>query len=154
MYKIAILDEDRAYLERLIFFLKEHHGESFEISAVNCLDDLEQEVTQYNALFFSDDVAVDAALFPEDIIVGYLTEKSEVDEQYINKYQSMEQIYRRMMNLCETERYTDIGDEDTDDSEEAVEPEEQEEPVAESSDLRAETVTEVMLALQRAKQRL
>ena len=38
MYKIAILDEDQAYLERLIFFLKEHHGESFEISAVSCLD--------------------------------------------------------------------------------------------------------------------
>ncbi len=59
MYKIAILDEDQAYLERLIFFLKEHHGESFEISAVSCLDDLDQDVTQYNALFFSDDVAVD-----------------------------------------------------------------------------------------------
>lgn len=128
MYKIAILDEDKAYLERLIFFLKEHHRESFEISAVNCLDDLDQEVTQYNALFFSDDVAVDAALFPADIIVGYLTDKSETDEQYINKYQSMEQIYRRMMKLCGERQSTAA----------VAEPEEQ--PDA-SSAWKAETVT-------------
>ncbi|MDE7414882.1 MAG: FHA domain-containing protein [Lachnospiraceae bacterium] len=136
MYKIAILDEDKAYLERLIFFLKEHHRESFEISAVNSLDDLDQEVTQYNALFFSDDVAVDAALFPADIVVGYLTEKSETDEQCINKYQSMEQIYRRMMKLCEEGKNTDIND-----STVVEEPEKQEEQTPESGELKAETVT-------------
>lgn len=110
MYKIAILDEDKAYLERLMVFLEEHYRDRFEISAAGCLDDLDQEVTQYNALFFSDDVAVDAALFPEDIIVGYLTERSEEDEQYINKYQSMEQIYRRMLKLCEEQAGTDSAD--------------------------------------------
>lgn len=139
MYKIAILDEDKAYLERLVFFLEEHHRDSFEISAVNCLDDLDQEITQYNALFFSDDVAVDAALFPADIVVGYLTEKSETDEQYINKYQSMEQIYRRMMNLCEEEKDTAA-----DDSAKAAESDkaaEQPEQLSESSALKAETVT-------------
>lgn len=139
MYKIAILDEDKAYLDRLVFFLEEHHRESFEISAVNCLDDLDQEVTQYKALFFSDDVAVDAALFPADIVVGHLTEKSETDEQYINKYQSMEQIYRRMVKLCE-----DGTNPAANDSAKASEPEkaaEQPERPAESSALKAETVT-------------
>lgn len=29
MYKIAILDKDEAYLERLVSFLQEHHRESF-----------------------------------------------------------------------------------------------------------------------------
>lgn len=110
MYKIAILDEDKAYLERLMVFLEEHYRDRFEISAAGCLDDLDQEVTQYNALFFSDDVAVDAALFPEEIIVGYLTERSEEDEQYINKYQSMEQIYRRMLKLCEGQAGTGSAD--------------------------------------------
>lgn len=136
MYKIAILDGDKAYLERLVFFLKEHHGESFEISTANCLDNLDEEVTQYNALFFSDNVVVDAALFPAEIIVGYLTEKSENDGQHINKYQSMEQIYKRMIKLCETGERADARDSET-----MVETKRQEEIVAESGDLKAETVT-------------
>lgn len=107
MYKIAILDRDQTYLERLVSFLKEHHSESFEISAANSLEELDTDITQYNVLFFGDDVAVDAALFPEDVTIGYLTEKSEVGEQYISKYQNMEQIYRRMMKLCEKEKKTD-----------------------------------------------
>lgn len=132
MYKIAILDEDRVYLERLLSFLKEHHRESFEISAVAGLDDLEQEVTQYNALFFSDDVAVDAALFPADIAVGYLTEKMENDEHYISKYQSMEQIYRRMIKLCEAGYNGGNA---------KGEPVSQENQTAVCGDLRAETMT-------------
>ncbi|MEZ3444706.1 MAG: FHA domain-containing protein [Lachnospiraceae bacterium] len=107
MYKIAILDRDQTYLERLVSFLKEHHSESFEISAANGLEELDTDITQYNVLFFGDDVAVDAALFPEDVTIGYLTEKSEVGEQYISKYQNMEQIYRRMMKLCEKEKNPD-----------------------------------------------
>ena len=59
MYKIAILDKDEAYLERLVSFLQEHHRESFEISAANSLDELDMDVTQCNALFFGDDVVVD-----------------------------------------------------------------------------------------------
>lgn len=107
MYKIAILDRDQTYLERLVSFLKEHHSESFEISAANSLEELDTDITQYNVLFFGDDVVVDAALFPEDVTIGYLTEKSEVGEQYISKYQNMEQIYRRMMKLCEKEKNPD-----------------------------------------------
>ena len=68
MYRIAILEKDRAYLERLIFFLKEHHGESFEINAVESLEDLDLEIMQLSALFFGDDVPVDAALFPANEI--------------------------------------------------------------------------------------
>lgn len=101
MYKIAILDKDKAYLERLVSFLEEHHRESFEIKTADSLDGLGAEVVQYNTLFFGDDVTVDAALFPEGVLIGYLTEKSEVSRQYINKYQSMEQIYMRMWKLCE-----------------------------------------------------
>lgn len=107
MYKIAILDRDQTYLERLVSFLKEHHSESFEISAANSLEELDTDITQYNVLFLGDDVVVDAALFPEDVTIGYLTEKSEVGEQYISKYQNMEQIYRRMMKLCEKEKNPD-----------------------------------------------
>ena len=83
MYKIAILDKDEAYLERLVSFLQEHHRESFEISAANSLDELDMDVTQCNALFFGDDVVVDAALFPKDITIGYLTEKREASAQHV-----------------------------------------------------------------------
>lgn len=51
MYKIAILDRDQTYLERLVSFLKEHHSESFEISAANGLEELDTDITQYNVLF-------------------------------------------------------------------------------------------------------
>ncbi|MDE7477741.1 MAG: FHA domain-containing protein [Lachnospiraceae bacterium] len=107
MYRIAILEKDTAYLERLIFFLKEHHGESFEINAVDSLDDLDMEIMQCSALFFGDNVEVDDALFPVDIGIGYLTENDETDGQHINKYQSMEQIYKRMMKLCEERKTSD-----------------------------------------------
>ena len=137
MYKIAILDQDKAYLERLILFLKEHHGESFEINAGNSLDNMNTEVVQYNALFFGDDVVVDAALFPAGIAIGYLTEKSEVNEQYINKYQSMEQIYRRMMKLCEGGKNADTAE--VKEVAESVKQEKQESQTAGECGLKAET---------------
>lgn len=138
MYKIAILDRDQTYLERLVSFLKEHHSESFEMSAANSLDELDTDVIQYNALFFGDDVAVDVALFPEDVTIGYLTEKNEVGEQYISKYQSMEQIYRRMMKLCEKDKNSDADDS----SATAAEAEKQENQTAAAhNNWKARTVT-------------
>ena len=77
MYRIAILEKDKAYRERLILFLQEHHGESFEITVVENLDALDMEIMQCSALFFGDDVPVDDALFPEEVAVGYLTENDE-----------------------------------------------------------------------------
>ena len=71
------------------------------------LEELNLEIMQCSALFFGDDVEVDAALFPATVAVGYLTENDEQDEQHINKYQSMEQIYKRMMRLCETANVVD-----------------------------------------------
>lgn len=108
MYRIAILEKDEAYLERLIVFLKEHHGESFEIyTAKESADwehlgfkDIEADAVFFDALFLGDELAASGG-FPQDMVTGYLTEKEEVSEQYISKYQSMEQIYRRMMQLCE-----------------------------------------------------
>ena len=109
MYRIAILEKDKAYRKRLILFLQEHHGESFEITVLENLDALDMEVMQCNALFFGDDVPVDDALFPEEVAVGYLTENDEKDEQHINKYQSMEQIYKRMLRLCEDKNAGESG---------------------------------------------
>lgn len=108
MYRIAILEKDEAYLERLIIFLKEHHGESFEIyTAKESADwedlgfkDIEADAVFFDALFLGDELAASGG-FPQDMVTGYLTEKEEISEQYISKYQSMEQIYRRMMQLCE-----------------------------------------------------
>ena len=109
MYRIAILEKDEAYSERLIIFLKEHHGESFEIyTAKESADwehlgfkDIGAEAVFFDALFLGDELAASGG-FPQDMVTGYLTEKKEISEQYISKYQSMEQIYRRMMQLCET----------------------------------------------------
>ncbi|MFG6369927.1 MAG: FHA domain-containing protein [Lachnospiraceae bacterium] len=111
MYRIAILEKDEAYLERLIIFLKEHHEESFEIyTAKESADwdhlgfkDIEAEAVLFDALFLGDELAASGG-FPQDMVTGYLTEKEEVSEQYISKYQSMEQIYRRMMQLCEASK--------------------------------------------------
>lgn len=108
MYRIAILEKDEAYLERLIVFLKEHHEESFEIyTAKESADwehlgfkDIETDAVFFDALFLGDELAASGG-FPQDMVTGYLTEKEEVSKQYISKYQSMEQIYRRMMQLCE-----------------------------------------------------
>ncbi|MDE6218915.1 MAG: FHA domain-containing protein [Lachnospiraceae bacterium] len=136
MYKIAILDKDKAYLERLILFLEEHHSESFEINAMNGLDDFDTKDMQCNALFFGDDVAVDEALFPEEIAIGYLTEKEETSEQYINKYQSMEKIYRRMLKLCGERRVSATKAVETVEQQKAVK-----QAPADHYNLKAETVT-------------
>ena len=127
MYRIAILEKDKAYRKRLILFLQEHHGESFEITVLENLDALDMEVMQCSALFFGDDVPVDDALFPEEVAVGYLTENDEKDEQHINKYQSMEQIYKRMLRLCEDKNAGESG----------TDPQEEQETL-----YHAETVTE------------
>lgn len=138
MYKIAILDEDKAYLERLISFLKEHYHKSFEITAGTSLEDLEIDVVLCDALFFGDDVAVDTALFPADIIIGYLTEESETDECHINKYQSMEQIYRRMLKLCAKDKTMDASVKNV-----AAKPEAPKAQArAEDPDMKAKTITE------------
>lgn len=108
MYRIAILEKDEAYLERLIIFLKEHHGESFEIyTAKESADwehlgfkDIEAQAVLFDALFLGEEVAASGG-FPQDMVTGYLTERDAVGEQYISKYQSMEQIYRQMIQLCD-----------------------------------------------------
>lgn len=110
MYRIGIVEKDRAYCRRLVGFLMERHSDSFEIAVVDVheeesafcsLESLDLDTISYDALFFGDGVKVDLELLPNQIAVGFITEKEEPDKKYINKYQSLEKIYKHMQQLCE-----------------------------------------------------
>lgn len=142
MYRIGIMERDGVYLERFTGFLKEHHGDSFEIEVIapdgDAFEQALADAGQYDALFLGDDVVMEDG-FPAEITVGYLTEADETDDRYISKYQSMEQIYRRMLKLCEAgnpENPPEPPETDDTEQEPAVE-----EMAVEHYDLQAETVT-------------
>ena len=112
MYKIGILERDTAYLNRLVSFLKEHHSDSFDIHVINKtdaewdklnFDSLDLEAEQYDALFIGDNIEPEGTL-PAGIVSGFITEKEESGEQYINKYQSLEKIYKHVFEICEEGR--------------------------------------------------
>ncbi len=143
MYRIGILERDENYLWRLVGFLKEHHKESFEINVKGGgfgLDAVDIKAVTYDALFLGDGVEnaeIKTEEIPSGTVIGYLTEEDTCDERHIGKYQSMEQIYRQMLKLCEAGA----------DSEEGVaESVESAEPAAEAAQehdgFRTEHVTE------------
>lgn len=112
MYKIGITERDEAYLNRLVSFLKEHHSDTFDIHVINKadaegdklnLDSLDLEAVQYDAIFIGDNIELEGEL-PAEIVSGFITEKEESSEQYINKYQSLEKIYKHMFEICEEGR--------------------------------------------------
>lgn len=121
MYKIGIIERDEAYLNRLVGFLREHHSDSFDIHVIDRagaewdkfnLAALDLEAVQYNALFIGDNIELEGEL-PAEVISGFITEKEENSEQYINKYQSLEKIYRHMFKICEdSKKQEDLTKED------------------------------------------
>lgn len=137
MYRIGILERDENYLWRLVGFLKEHHRESFEINVKNGgfgLDAVDIKAVEYDALFLGDGVEntdIRKDEIPSRTVIGYLTENDDGDERHIGKYQSMEQIYRQMIKLCESG--TDAGDDEAEPAEECA---------AEHEEFRMESVTD------------
>lgn len=137
MYRIGILECDENYLWRLVGFLKEHHRESFEINVKDSgfgLDAVDIKTVEYDALFLGDGVentSIKKDEIPSRTVIGYLTENDACDERHISKYQSMEQIYRQMIKLCESG--ADAGDGEAEPAEEDVE---------EQEDFRMESMTD------------
>lgn len=125
MYRIGILEHDETYLWRLVGFLKEHHKDSFEINVADGgfgLDAVDIKGMDYDALFLGDGVEgidVKTDEIPAHIVIGYLTENDADGEQYISKYQSMEQIYKQMIRLCETAKLPEAPADDGAEEEEA-----------------------------------
>ena len=114
MYRIGILEKDETYLWRLVGFLKEHHKESFEINVAEGgfgLDAVNISETHYDALFLGDGTedTIKKEEIPPHTVIGYLTESDVCSGQHISKYQSMEQIYRQMMKLCEAGKDSDTA---------------------------------------------
>lgn len=105
MYRVGILEKDEAYLNRLIGFLRKHHSDSFEITAIDAgradRNSLGLELGHYDAIFIGDGIEKGDDI-PTDITLGFITEKEATGENDINKYQSLEMIYNRMMRLCES----------------------------------------------------
>lgn len=137
MYRIGILERDENYLWRLVGFLKEHHRESFEINVKDGgfgLDAVDIKAVEYDALFLGDGVEntdIRKDEIPSRTVIGYLTENDDSDERHIGKYQSMEQIYRQMIKLCESG--TDAGDDEAEPAKACAE---------EHEDFRMESVTD------------
>lgn len=137
MYRIGILERDENYLWRLVGFLKEHHRESFEINVKDGgfgLDAVDIKAVEYDALFLGDGVEntdIRKDEIPSRTVIGYLTENDDSDERHIGKYQSMEQIYRQMIKLCESG--TDAGDDEAEPAKACSE---------EHEDFRMESVTD------------
>ena len=94
MYRVGILEKDEAYLNRLIGFLRKHHSDSFEITAIDAdRNSLDLELEHYDAIFIGDGIEKGDDI-PTDIALGFITEKEASGENDINKYQSLEMIYR------------------------------------------------------------
>ena len=71
-YKIAIFEKDKVYLERLVSYLRTHHGESFKISLPEFeITDLEE--FKYDAIFIGDGMESVMEDIADDTITAFIT---------------------------------------------------------------------------------
>ena len=88
MYRVGILEKDEAYLNRLIGFLRKHHSDSFEITAIDAgradRNSLGLELGHYDAIFIGDGIEKGDDI-PTDITLGFITEKEATGENDILK---------------------------------------------------------------------
>ena len=136
MYRVGILEKDEAYLDRLVSFLRKHHSDSFEITAIDAdqadRNSLDLNFAQYDAILIGDGIVVGSNI-PTDITLGYITENEETGDSDINKFQSLEMIYSRMVKLCEKDAGSRLTEQ---------EKEENRTLEGKEYNLKAETITE------------
>lgn len=100
-YKIAIFEKDKMYLERLVSYLRSHHGESFKISLPE-LEITDLEEFKYDAIFIGDGMESVMEDIADDTITAFITgDNDKKDNLSIYKYQKSEQIYNQMLEICE-----------------------------------------------------
>ena len=100
-YKIAIFEKDKVYLERLVSYLRTHHGESFKISLPE-LEITDLEEFKYDAIFIGDGMESVMEDIADDTITAFITgDNDKKDNLSIYKYQKSEQIYNQMLEICE-----------------------------------------------------
>ena len=112
-YKIAILEKDKVYLERLVSFLQSHHENSFQICIpkLGMTDWLDEK---YDAIFIGEGMELSVIDILDEITIAYLTDESNSDNKLnISKYQKPEQIYNQMLEICQNTSKSKIKDNTT-----------------------------------------
>ena len=108
-YRVAIVDQDTEYLERLMDFWDRHSKGTFGVSEIvvdGFYDEnaflLKSEENYYDVVCVGDMVDFDTAKLPENIKVVYLVSgKEESAENILKKYQKPETLYEQLLNFCE-----------------------------------------------------
>lgn len=124
-YRIAIVDQDTAYLERLMDFWDKHKKETS--SATEIIVDgfynkstflQKSEENCYDVVAIGDMVNFEPAELPDDTEVVYLVpNEEEISENKIKKYQKPDTLYDQLLHFCENsvtkgKRKKDRNDED------------------------------------------
>lgn len=112
-YKIAILEKDKVYLERLVSFLQSYHENSFQICIpkLGMTDWLDKK---YDAIFIGEGIELSVMDISDEITIAYLTGESNSDNKLnISKYQKPEQIYNQMLAVCQNTAKSEINDNKT-----------------------------------------
>ena len=108
-YKVAIVDQDTAYLERLVNFWDKHRKETNGAAKI-IVDEFynkstflqKSEENFYDVVCVGDMVDFEADELPEDTMVVYLiSNEDEPSKNQLRKYQKPETLYEQLLYFCE-----------------------------------------------------
>ena len=103
--KLAILEQDKEYLQRIVTVFSTRFGEKFELYsftdeelALKTVREVKMDVLVADASF-----DINTALLPKQCSFAYFVESAEIesykDEAAISKYQKAELIYKQILSL-------------------------------------------------------
>lgn len=105
--RLAILETDKAYMERLITILNNKYQNKIEVYSFNNLNDFKAFLSngriKIDVFLCTENIKIDKSILPENCGFAYFCEKNSVDEIYgekaISKYQKIELIYSSILSL-------------------------------------------------------
>lgn len=102
--RIAIVENDKNYMERILDGFSEKYSDKLEIYAYSSLEQLENDINSKTDVYLiSDEYTFDKKKFPSNSIVVYFVDSKEIEtlhgERTIAKYQTLESIYKAISDV-------------------------------------------------------
>ena len=124
-YRVAIVDKDTAYLERLVEFWEKHRktisgASEITVDAFYSKSTFLQknDVNHYDVVCIGDQADFEMSDLPGDIKAVYFSaDEEELSQNRLKKYQKPENLYEQLLHFCENSsglRNYDAAEEDSD----------------------------------------
>lgn len=103
--KVAIVDVDEAYLNKLTSYFSSHYCDKLEVCGFSTKTAILEylQTNRVDVLLVSDSFQIDVKAFPERIAFAYLCDSSAIDsingKKVVRKYQKADMLYKEILSI-------------------------------------------------------